>query len=68
MRDSVVRTLLMRGLIAEVGSTPATGAVLYGTTQSFLESMGMNSLDELSPLAPYLPEVSELNEVEQEMR
>ncbi len=66
--DSVVRTLLMRGLIAEVGSTPATGAVLYGTTQSFLESMGMNSLDELSPLAPYLPEVSELNEVEQEMR
>ncbi|MFT0848582.1 SMC-Scp complex subunit ScpB [Actinomycetaceae bacterium L2_0104] len=66
--DSVVRTLMMRGLVAEVGTTPASGAVLYGTTQSFLESMGMNSLDELAPLAPYLPEVSELNEVEKELR
>ncbi len=66
--DSVVRTLLMRGLVAEVGSTPASGAALYGTTQSFLESMGMNSLEELAPLAPHLPEVSELNEVEQAMR
>ena len=36
---------------------------MYGTTQYFLESMGINSLDELAPLAPYVPEVSELDEV-----
>jgi segregation and condensation protein B len=54
--DSVVRTLVARGLIAEVGTEPS-GAVLYGTTTYFLERMGMTSLDELPPLAPYLPEV-----------
>ena len=61
--DSVVRTLLTRGLIAETGHVSVSGATMYGTTQYFLESMGINSLDELAPLAPYVPEVSELDEV-----
>lgn len=55
--DSVVRTLATRGLVAEVGQDPATGAVLYGTTGYFLERMGLGSLDELPPLAPYLPDM-----------
>jgi segregation and condensation protein B len=58
--ESVVRTLLARGLIAQVG-TEATGAVLYGTTQYFLERMGMAGLDELPPLAPYLPDLETLD-------
>ena len=58
--ESVVRTLLARGLIAPVGAE-ATGAVLYGTTPYFLERMGMASLSELPPLAPYLPDLDTLD-------
>ncbi len=58
--ESVVRTLLARGLIAQVG-TEQTGAVLYGTTPYFLERMGMAGLDELPPLAPYLPDLETLD-------
>ena len=65
--DSVVRTLMMRGLIAEVGDR-SSGAVLYGTTPFFLEIMGMNTLEELEPLAPLVPDLSELDETEQELR
>ena len=41
--DSVVRTLVTRGLVTEAGAA-ASGAALYGTTEYFLEAMGMNSL------------------------
>ena len=62
--DSVVRTLTSRGLVAEMGTDPSTGAVLYGTTGYFLERMGLATLDELPPLAPYLPEFDALEGVE----
>jgi segregation and condensation protein B len=61
--DSVVRTLAARGLVSEMGTEPS-GAVLYGTTASFLERMGMSSLDELPPLAPHLPDLEDLELVE----
>ncbi len=61
--DSVVRTLTTRGLVAEVGTDPTTGAILYGTTTSFLERMGLGSLAELPALAPYLPEADVLDEL-----
>ncbi|PMC98966.1 hypothetical protein CJ199_15500 [Brevibacterium paucivorans] len=54
--DGVVRTLLMRGLIVEVDSDDAGGARQYVTSQVFLESMGIDSLDQLPDIAPYLPE------------
>lgn len=60
--DSVVRTLVTRGLVTEAGVAAASGAALYGTTEYFLEAMGMNSLAELAPLAPYLPEAYDLQE------
>lgn len=53
--DGVVRTLLTRGLIAEVQHDPVTGAHLYGTTPYFLERLGLRSVDELPSLAPLLP-------------
>ncbi len=62
--DSVVRTLTARGLVAELGVEPTSGAVLYGTTGYFLERMGLASLDELPPLAPYLPEIDALEGAE----
>ncbi|MEP7178860.1 MAG: SMC-Scp complex subunit ScpB, partial [Pseudonocardiales bacterium] len=58
--DGVVRTLLMRGLVVEVGSDPDTGGGLYRTTDLFLEKMGLNSLTELPSLAPLLPELDGL--------
>ena len=50
--DGVVRTLLARGLIVEVGTDPETGGGLFRTTDLFLEKMGLQSLDELPSLAP----------------
>ncbi|MGO1318575.1 MAG: SMC-Scp complex subunit ScpB [Cellulomonadaceae bacterium] len=61
--DGVVRTLAARGLVAEVGTEPASGAVLYGTTSYFLERMGLSGLDELPPLAPYLPDMDVLDDL-----
>lgn len=61
--DGVVRTLLTRGLITEVGLDSEHGAVLYGTTTFFLQRLGISSLDELPALAPYLPDVEELAEM-----
>ncbi|APF35197.1 transcriptional regulator [Microbacterium sp. TS-1] len=52
--DSVVRTLLSRGLVTEVGHDPETGAILYGTTDALLVNLGINSLDELPPISPLL--------------
>ncbi|GAB3679736.1 SMC-Scp complex subunit ScpB [Angustibacter aerolatus] len=64
--DGVMRTLVTRGLVAETGSDPETGAVLYGTTSTFLERMGLRSVDELPALAPYLPEVDALDDLERD--
>lgn len=55
--DSVVRSLTMRGLVAEVGSDPDTGGGLYQTTELFLEKMGLQALADLPSLAPLLPEL-----------
>ncbi|MEU2348554.1 SMC-Scp complex subunit ScpB [Modestobacter sp. NPDC049651] len=54
--DAVVRTLLTRGLVAEAGTDPDTGAYLYVTTPLFLERLGLTGLDELPALAPLVPE------------
>lgn len=52
--DSVVRTLLARGLITEVFTDPDTGAIHYGTTDQLLVHLGINSLDELPHISPLL--------------
>ena len=61
--DGVIRTLLTRGLIEEVGHDEESTAILYGTTSYFLERLGLHSLDDLPALAPYLPEVDVLDEI-----
>lgn len=52
--DGVLRTLMTRGLVEEVGAS-ATGAHLLTTTDMFLQRMGLASLDDLPPLAPHVP-------------
>ncbi|QEW01528.1 SMC-Scp complex subunit ScpB [Microbacterium caowuchunii] len=56
--DSVVRTLVGRGLITEVGHDGETGAILYGTTEALLGHLGINSLDELPHISPLLDDGS----------
>jgi segregation and condensation protein B len=56
--DGVMRTLLSRGLVHEVGTDPDSGGGLYATTPLFLERLGLSSLADLPELAPLLPETS----------
>ncbi len=49
--DSVLRTLVNRGLIEELGRLEQAGRpIIYGTTFEFLQQFGLTSLDDL----PYL--------------
>lgn len=61
--DGVIRTLTARGLVEETGHDAETGAILYGTTDYFLERMGLRGLAELPPLAPLLPGLDELDDI-----
>jgi segregation and condensation protein B len=66
--DGVFRTLLTRGLIHEVGHEEGIGqAALYGTTASFLEQLGLNSLDQLPPIKNYLPESVDLADLQDQL-
>jgi segregation and condensation protein B len=56
--DGVMRTLISRGLVHEVGTDPDSGGGLYATTPLFLERLGLRGLDELPELAPLLPETA----------
>ncbi len=49
--DSLLNTLLDKGLIREVDRLDAPGRpILYGTTDVFLKHFGLSSIDELPPL------------------
>ena len=49
--DGVIRTLLHRGLVQEVGRLETAGRpVLFGTTPDFLNYFGISSLEVLPPL------------------
>jgi segregation and condensation protein B len=49
--DSVLRTLINRGLIEETGRLDQAGRpIIYGTTFDFLQQFGITSLDQLPPL------------------
>ncbi len=61
--EAVMKTLVTRGLVEEYGLEPDTGAILYKTTNYFLERLGLNSLEDLPALAPYLPDLEHLDEI-----
>ena len=52
--DTVMRTLIARGLITEHSTDPETGAIFYQTTPLLLEYLGIESLDQLPPISPLL--------------
>ncbi len=48
--DGVLKSLLSKGLIQEMGRTEGPGRpILYGSTQDFLQHFGIDSLDDLPP-------------------
>jgi segregation and condensation protein B len=54
--DGVIRTLAARGYIEEIGRDDGPGqAILFGTTDVFLEKLGLDSLDNLPAIAEFIP-------------
>ena len=48
--DGVLKSLLSKGLVQEVGRTEGPGRpILYGTTAEFLQHFGLSALEELPP-------------------
>jgi segregation and condensation protein B len=57
--DSVVRTLVGRGLVTEAYTDSETGAIHYETTDLLLTQLGINSLDDLPKISPLLDDGAE---------
>jgi len=54
--DGAVRSLVNRGLVAEVGRDPSPGQpLLYGTTPAFLERLGLADIADLPALPDLTP-------------
>lgn len=67
--DGVVRLLEHRGYICPVGRATGPGqAVLYSTTDAFLERLGLDHLGQLPPVADLLPGPEAVGELEERMR
>jgi segregation and condensation protein B len=61
--DYVIRSLLHRRLIAEVGRRDTPGRpILFGTTFTFLERFGLTSLDDLPALSSDAAQLAALTE------
>lgn len=67
--DGVVRLLEQRGYIQAVGRAEGPGQpVLFGTTDLFLERLGLDSLAQLPPIEDYLPGPEAARELEERLR
>lgn len=67
--DAVIRTLLTRGFIREVGHDPGPGqAALYGTTELLLEKLGLDRIEQLPPLAQFVPGPEIMDVLERSLR
>ncbi len=53
--DSAISSLVDKGLVKEMGKREG-GAILYGTTQAFLEKFGLRSPRDLPPLEDFAPD------------
>ncbi len=67
--DGVIRTLHARGYIEEIGRDDGPGqAILYGTTSTFLEKLGLESIDHLPPIAEFIPGPEVVEALEEGLR
>ena len=67
--EHALRTLERRGLVSGIGTAPGPGqAILYGTTELFLEKLGINDLSQLPPLADHVPPAAIMEKLEKPLR
>jgi len=67
--DGVMRTLQQRDYVDEVARDSGPGqAVLYGTTATFLERLGLDSIRDLPPLGEFFPDASVVEALERGLR
>ena len=67
--ERALHTLERRGLVREIGTAPGPGqAILYGTTELFLEKLGVNSSHDLPPLADHVPPAEIVDTLERPFR
>lgn len=67
--ETTLQTLVARGYVTDVGVDPGPGlALLYGTTNAFLERLGIDSLDDLPPLGDFVPDSSVVETLERGLR
>ncbi len=65
--DGVTRLLEQRGYIEEHGRVAGPGqSILYGTTDHFLDRLGLSSLDQLPPIEQFLVPLSAADELADE--
>ena len=66
--DGVARLLEQRGYIEEKGRAAGPGQpILYGTTELFLDRMGLGSISDLPPIEEFMPPVEAANQIVDEM-
>ena len=66
--DGVSRLLEQRGYIEEKGRAGGPGQpILYGTTELFLDRMGLASLTDLPPIEEFMPPIETANEMADEL-
>jgi segregation and condensation protein B len=67
--DGVMRTLVQRGYIAEVGRDPGPGqAAMFGTTPDFLATLGLDHLGQLPALGDFVPGADVVEQLERGLR
>ena len=67
--DGVLRTLQARGYVAEVSRDNGPGqAILYGTTSTFLEKLGLASLSQLPAIGEFVPGADVVEALEHGLR
>lgn len=67
--ESAIKTLERLGLIDEKERLDLPGnPAVYGTTDLFLERLGVNSIDELPPLADHIPPADVVDSLEDTLR
>jgi segregation and condensation protein B len=67
--DAVLKTLVQRGYVDEHGKDDGPGqASLFGTTDFFLEQLGLMSTDDLPALGEFVPSAEVLEALEQTLK
>lgn len=65
--ESVVSSLVEKGLVREMGRDKPGGSILYGTTRAFLERFGLKSVKDLPPLEDFAPDEASREQIRERL-